>query len=92
MSNHKGGPDGRQKEGSQIMTESTSETPVLDLLAAMTADSVAASSLDPGLPEIPLGDWLRQVVGSSAQYEWSSGSCAGQRAGGRVRPTSRFRS
>jgi 4-carboxymuconolactone decarboxylase len=30
------------------MTESTSQTPVLDLLASMTADSVAASSLDPG--------------------------------------------
>jgi alkylhydroperoxidase/carboxymuconolactone decarboxylase family protein YurZ len=29
------------------MTESTSETPVLDLLASMTADSVAASGLDP---------------------------------------------
>ena len=29
------------------MTESTRETPVLDLLASMTADSVAASSLDP---------------------------------------------
>jgi alkylhydroperoxidase/carboxymuconolactone decarboxylase family protein YurZ len=29
------------------MTESTSETPVLDLLADMTANSVAASSLDP---------------------------------------------
>ena len=29
------------------MAESTSETPVLDLLAQMTADSVAASSLDP---------------------------------------------
>ena len=29
------------------MTESTSETPVLDLLAGMTADSVVASSLDP---------------------------------------------
>jgi alkylhydroperoxidase/carboxymuconolactone decarboxylase family protein YurZ len=28
------------------MTESTRETPVLDLLARMTADSVAASSLD----------------------------------------------
>ncbi len=28
------------------MTELTSETPVLDLLASMTADSVAASSLD----------------------------------------------
>jgi alkylhydroperoxidase/carboxymuconolactone decarboxylase family protein YurZ len=28
------------------MTESTNETPVLDLLASMTADSVAASSLD----------------------------------------------
>jgi 4-carboxymuconolactone decarboxylase len=28
------------------MTESTSETPVLDLLASMTADSLAASSLD----------------------------------------------
>ena len=29
------------------MAQSTSETPVLDLLASMTADSVAASSLDP---------------------------------------------
>ena len=28
------------------MTESTNETPVLDLLARMTADSIAASSLD----------------------------------------------
>ena len=29
------------------MPESTSETPVLDLLASMTADSVVASNLDP---------------------------------------------
>ena len=29
------------------MTAATSETPVLDLLATMTADSAAASSLDP---------------------------------------------
>jgi hypothetical protein len=29
------------------MAESTSETPVLDLLATMTADSIVASSLDP---------------------------------------------
>ena len=29
------------------MPDSTSETPVLDLLASMTADSVEASSLDP---------------------------------------------
>ena len=29
------------------MTESTSETPDLDLLAGMSANSVAASSLDP---------------------------------------------
>ena len=29
------------------MAESTSETPVLDLLASMTADSIEASSLDP---------------------------------------------
>jgi 4-carboxymuconolactone decarboxylase len=29
------------------MAESTSETPVLDLLASMTADSAEASSLDP---------------------------------------------
>ena len=29
------------------MAESTNETPVLDLLASMTADSVEASSLDP---------------------------------------------
>jgi 4-carboxymuconolactone decarboxylase len=30
------------------MTESANGTPVLDLLASMTADSLAASSLDPG--------------------------------------------
>jgi alkylhydroperoxidase/carboxymuconolactone decarboxylase family protein YurZ len=30
------------------MTDSMPETPVLDLLASMTADSLAASSLDPG--------------------------------------------
>jgi 4-carboxymuconolactone decarboxylase len=29
------------------MAESTSETPVLDLLATMTADSITASNLDP---------------------------------------------
>ncbi len=29
------------------MTESTTETPVLDLLASMTADSLEVSSLDP---------------------------------------------
>jgi len=29
------------------MAESTNETPVLDLLASMTADSIEASSLDP---------------------------------------------
>jgi len=29
------------------MAEQTSETPVLDLLASMTADSIEASSLDP---------------------------------------------
>lgn len=29
------------------MAESTSETPVLDLLASMTADSIEASSLEP---------------------------------------------
>ena len=29
------------------MSESTTETPVLDLLASMTADSLEASSLDP---------------------------------------------
>ena len=30
------------------MTDSMPETPILDLLASMTADSLAASSLDPG--------------------------------------------
>jgi 4-carboxymuconolactone decarboxylase len=29
------------------MADSTNETPVLDLLASMTADSISASSLDP---------------------------------------------
>jgi hypothetical protein len=43
------------------------------------AQSVVASNLDPDLPEIPLSIWLRQVIGSSAQFDWSSGSCASQR-------------
>jgi alkylhydroperoxidase/carboxymuconolactone decarboxylase family protein YurZ len=37
-----------QRFGSETMTDSMPETPVLDLLASMTADSLAASSLDPG--------------------------------------------
>jgi alkylhydroperoxidase/carboxymuconolactone decarboxylase family protein YurZ len=41
------GPDDRTERKGSTMTETTSETPVLDLLANMTADSVAASSLDP---------------------------------------------
>jgi alkylhydroperoxidase/carboxymuconolactone decarboxylase family protein YurZ len=39
------GPDSTERKGS-TMTETTSETPVLDLLASMTADSMAASTLD----------------------------------------------
>jgi alkylhydroperoxidase/carboxymuconolactone decarboxylase family protein YurZ len=41
------GPDRERGTKGSTVTESTSETPVLDLLASMTADSVAASSLDP---------------------------------------------
>ena len=41
--------------------------------------TVFASTLDPTLPDIPIGPWLREVLGSTAQYEWTSGSCAGQR-------------
>jgi len=40
---------------------------------------VIVSSLDPALPDVPLDAWLRQVVGSSARFEWTSGSCAVQR-------------
>jgi 4-carboxymuconolactone decarboxylase len=39
--------DGHIKAKGSIMAEPTSETPVLDLLANMTTDSLAASSLDP---------------------------------------------
>ncbi|MBA2301037.1 MAG: hypothetical protein H0W08_00220 [Acidobacteria bacterium] len=41
--------------------------------------NVAASNLDPALPDVPLDLWLRQLVGASAQFEWTSGSCSGQR-------------
>src|SRR4051794_29497919 len=40
---------------------------------------LVASSLDPILPDVPLAEWLQQVMGPSAQYEWSSGACAEQR-------------
>jgi hypothetical protein len=43
------------------------------------AQVAIASSLDPALPDVALVTWLRQVVGSSARYEWTAGSCAGQR-------------
>ena len=43
------------------------------------AQTVFASNLDPTLPNVPAGVWLREVLGSSAQYEWTSGSCVGQR-------------
>ena len=34
-----------------------------------------ASALDASLPAIPIETWIRQVVGSSARYEWGSGFC-----------------
>jgi 4-carboxymuconolactone decarboxylase len=40
------GPDDRTERKGSTMTETTSETPVLDLLARMTADSMDASTLD----------------------------------------------
>src|SRR5262249_40384647 len=40
--------------------------------------AVVASSLDQGLPDVSLDQWLRKVLGSTAHYEWTSGSCAGQ--------------
>jgi alkylhydroperoxidase/carboxymuconolactone decarboxylase family protein YurZ len=40
------GPDDRTYRKGSTMTETTSETPVLDLLASMTADSMSASTLD----------------------------------------------
>ena len=40
--------------------------------------AVIASSLDPALPDISFDRWLRQVLGSDAQYEWTSGPCADQ--------------
>jgi 4-carboxymuconolactone decarboxylase len=42
-----GGVERKERTTRRIMAGSTSETPVLDLLAGMTADSVAASDLDP---------------------------------------------
>jgi len=41
--------------------------------------SVIASSLDPALPNVPFDEWLRQTLPSSARFEWTSGSCAGER-------------
>jgi hypothetical protein len=46
---------------------------------ARRAQSVLASSLDPALPAVPLDTWIRQVVGSSASYQWADGACAGPR-------------
>ena len=41
--------------------------------------SVIASSLDPALPNVSLDEWLRRILPSSVQFEWTSGSCAGER-------------
>jgi hypothetical protein len=43
------------------------------------AQQVIVSTLDPALPGVPLEEWLRSIVGSSARLEWTSGSCAGLR-------------
>lgn len=40
------------------------------------AQTVLASTLDPGLPDVPFDTWIRNLVGPSARYEWSSGACA----------------
>jgi alkylhydroperoxidase/carboxymuconolactone decarboxylase family protein YurZ len=50
------------------MAESTSETPVLDLLASMTADSIEASSLDPETLALVRIAALAAVDAPSASY------------------------
>lgn len=43
------------------------------------AQRLLVSTLDPALPDVSLDLWLRQLVGSSARFDWTAGSCAGQR-------------
>lgn len=45
------------------------------------AQTVLASHLDRVLPAVPLQDWMRQVLGATAPYEWDAGFCEGTRAG-----------
>lgn len=40
---------------------------------------VSVSTLDEGLPDLPVETWLRSVIGAAATFERTSGSCAGQR-------------
>ena len=40
------------------------------------AQTVPASALDPALPDVPFDTWIRNLLGPSARYEWSSGACA----------------
>lgn len=40
------------------------------------AQRVLASMLDPALPDVPFDTWIRNLLGPSARYEWSSGACA----------------
>ena len=43
------------------------------------AQTVLASTLDAALPDVPFNAWIRNLLGPSARYEWSSGACAGLR-------------
>jgi len=42
----------------------------------LRAQAVPASILDPALPDVPIDAWVRNLLGPSARYEWSSGACA----------------
>lgn len=58
------------------MSESTSEAPVLDLLARMTADSVATSSLDPETLMLVRLAALVAVDASSISYLMNLGAAS----------------
>ncbi|HEY9409097.1 MAG TPA: carboxymuconolactone decarboxylase family protein [Jiangellaceae bacterium] len=53
------------------MAESTDETPVLDLLASMTADSLDASSLDPDTLMLARIAALVAVDAPAISYVWN---------------------
>ena len=56
----------------------TPPKPTLAQRSIAAAQTVAASALDPALPNQPFGEWFQSVVGPASKVAWESNDCGEQ--------------